>query len=81
MIDDRSLDKTIFMLQIELAATPSSQELTGMDWSQPMSGMNQQKKKKDLIVMGIKTKFSSGKRRDTVRETWILKVRSSNKEK
>ncbi|KAJ6818126.1 beta-1,3-galactosyltransferase 7-like [Iris pallida] len=67
----QSLDKTISTLQMELAATRSSQELTGLEGSQAKSGTSQQKKKKAFVVIGINTAFSSRKRRDSVRETWM----------
>jgi len=53
---------------MELAATRSSQELTGIDGSPINSG---QQRKKAFIVIGINTAFSSRKRRDSVRETWM----------
>ncbi|ONK75345.1 uncharacterized protein A4U43_C03F15870 [Asparagus officinalis] len=64
----QSLDKTISTLQMELAATRSSQELTGITGSPLISG---QQRKKAFIVIGINTAFSSRKRRDSVRETWM----------
>ncbi|KAJ6805611.1 beta-1,3-galactosyltransferase 7-like [Iris pallida] len=67
----QSLDKTISTLQMKLAATRSSQELTGLEGAQAVvSGLNQQKKKA-FVVIGINTAFSSRKRRDSVRETWM----------
>ncbi|KAJ6798364.1 beta-1,3-galactosyltransferase 7-like [Iris pallida] len=66
----QSLDKTISTLQMELAATRSSQELTGLEGGQATVGSNQQKKKA-FVVIGINTAFSSRKRRDSVRETWM----------
>ncbi|KAG1334675.1 Beta-1,3-galactosyltransferase 7 [Cocos nucifera] len=66
----QSLDKTIATLQMELAATRSSQELMRLDGSPSIPASNQQKKKA-FIVIGINTAFSSRKRRDSVRETWM----------
>lgn len=66
----RSLDKTISTLQMELAAKRSSQELPGLDRS-PSISESSQVKKKAFVVIGINTAFSSRKRRDSVRETWM----------
>ncbi|CAA6659415.1 unnamed protein product [Spirodela intermedia] len=52
----QSLDKTISTLQMELAATRSSHEMP---------------RKKAFVVIGINTAFSSRKRRDSVRGTWM----------
>lgn len=61
---DRSLDKSIGSLQTELAASRSAMELG--------SGSGDQKvRKKMFMVIGINTAFSSRKRRDSVRETWM----------
>ncbi|XP_072972079.1 beta-1,3-galactosyltransferase 7-like [Typha angustifolia] len=64
----QSLDKTMSTLQMELAATRSSHEL--MSHGRSSSGSSQ-KKRKAFIVIGINTAFSSRKRRDSVRETWM----------
>ncbi|KAG0449758.1 hypothetical protein HPP92_027205 [Vanilla planifolia] len=66
----QSLDKTISTLQMELAASRSSQELMRLDDSQG-SAASTQLRKKAFIVIGINTAFSSRKRRDSVRETWM----------
>ncbi|XP_072973799.1 beta-1,3-galactosyltransferase 7-like [Typha angustifolia] len=66
----QSLDKTISTLQMELAAKRSSQELLGLHGS-PLSSAADKKKKKAFVVIGINTAFSSRKRRDSVRETWM----------
>lgn len=66
----QSLDKTIATLQMELTAARSSHELTGSDGSPSIKASSQQRKKA-FIVMGINTAFSSRKRRDSVRETWM----------
>lgn len=69
----QSLDKSIAMIQMQLAASRSSQEM-GLDNS---TGANSalshegSPKKKVFIVIGINTAFSSRKRRDSVRETWM----------
>ncbi|KAI6690858.1 hypothetical protein NL676_027686 [Syzygium grande] len=60
----QSLDKSIESLHMELAASRSSVELG--------SGSGDQKAtKKMFMVIGINTAFSSRKRRDSVRETWM----------
>lgn len=60
-------------IQMELAAARSSQE---MGTSSGAGGNSQLSKdsptrKKAFIVIGINTAFSSRKRRDSVRETWM----------
>lgn len=70
----KSLDKSVSMLQMELAATRSSKELVSSDKStvaDTLAGQGQVKKKA-FVVIGINTAFSSRKRRDSVRETWML---------
>ncbi|KAF3779875.1 Beta-1-3-galactosyltransferase 7 [Nymphaea thermarum] len=69
----KSLDKTISTLQMELAATRGSQE-SGSDAllsSTKTSHNSAPSKKKAFVVIGINTAFSSRKRRDSVRETWM----------
>ncbi|KAI4320503.1 hypothetical protein MLD38_033978 [Melastoma candidum] len=69
----QSLDKSIATLQMELAATRSSQELgvsDGLGTANAGVG-DPQPKKKAFMVIGINTAFSSRKRRDSVRETWM----------
>ncbi|KAK8941810.1 Beta-1,3-galactosyltransferase 7 [Platanthera guangdongensis] len=66
----QSLDKTISTLEMELAATRSSQELMGLNGS-PTNGAASLQRKKAFVVIGINTAFSSRKRRDSVRETWM----------
>ncbi|KAK9271421.1 hypothetical protein L1049_027011 [Liquidambar formosana] len=69
----QSLDKTISMLQMELAATRSSREMGSSDGSTATSTLSHegQPRRKAFIVIGINTAFSSRKRRDSVRETWM----------
>lgn len=69
----KSLDKTISMLQMELAASRSSQEMGKSDGSTVISASSQDSppRKKAFIVIGINTAFSSRKRRDSVRQTWM----------
>ncbi|XP_078432545.1 beta-1,3-galactosyltransferase 7-like [Wolffia australiana] len=65
----QSLDKTISTLQMEIAASRSSHEM-GLGVS-PSSNGDSQPKKKAFVVIGINTAFSSRKRRDSVRATWM----------
>uniref|UniRef100_A0A803P752 Hexosyltransferase n=1 Tax=Cannabis sativa TaxID=3483 RepID=A0A803P752_CANSA len=70
----QSLDKQMAMIQMELAATRSSRELgsssEGSD-TKPTLPNEGTTRKKVFIVIGINTAFSSRKRRDSVRETWM----------
>ncbi|KAF5954236.1 hypothetical protein HYC85_007092 [Camellia sinensis] len=65
-----SLDKSISMLQIELAATRSSQEMRRSDEFTHISELTHEglPRKKAFIVIGINTAFSSRKRHDSVVE-------------
>lgn len=70
----QSLDKTISSLQMELAAARSTQEMAGLNGSPHVSMLSSregQVRKKAFVVIGINTAFSSRKRRDSVRETWM----------
>lgn len=58
------------MLQMELAASRSSKEMGKSDESS-VSSQEGPPRKKAFIVIGINTAFSSRKRRDSVRETWM----------
>lgn len=60
-------------IQMELAATRSSQEMGISEDSSTTSVLQKDNsaKKKAFIVIGINTAFSSRKRRDSVRETWM----------
>lgn len=69
-LDARALDKQVSMLQMELAAARSSREKNSTG-SATGSGEGTSKKKKAFVVIGINTAFSSRKRRDSVRETWM----------
>ena len=58
------------MLQMELSASRSVQEKSRDDV--PLPTANQEPvRKKAFMVIGINTAFSSRKRRDSVRETWM----------
>ncbi|CAL5327763.1 unnamed protein product [Camellia sinensis] len=69
----RSLDKSISMLQMELAATRSSQEMRRSDEFTHISELTHEglPRKKAFIVIGINTAFGSRKRRDSIRQTWM----------
>ncbi|XP_061364411.1 beta-1,3-galactosyltransferase 7-like isoform X2 [Gastrolobium bilobum] len=71
----QSLDKQVSMLQMELAAARSTREPGISDGSANSlgSGLSTEgpPRKKVFMVIGINTAFSSRKRRDSVRETWM----------
>lgn len=65
----RTLDKSISTLQMESAATRSSHKVRRTD--EYTSSHEDSQRKKAFIVIGINTAFSSRKRRDSVRQTWM----------
>ncbi|CAN1843650.1 Probable beta-1,3-galactosyltransferase 2 [Linum perenne] len=71
----QTIDKTISVLEMELAAAKAAQEslLTGSPQSEDAKKGSppMRKKRKYLMVVGINTAFSSRKRRDSVRDTWM----------
>ncbi|KAA8526984.1 hypothetical protein F0562_008787 [Nyssa sinensis] len=69
----RTLDKTISNLEMELAAARAAQDsiLRGSPLSGDLRITEPTQKKKNLMVIGINTAFSSRKRRDSVRATWM----------
>ncbi|XP_022137599.1 beta-1,3-galactosyltransferase 7-like [Momordica charantia] len=70
----QSLDKKITMLNMDLVEARGSRETHFSDRSTPSlgsSGKGDLPKKKMLMVIGINTAFSSRRRRDSVRETWM----------
>ncbi|XP_020212887.1 beta-1,3-galactosyltransferase 7 isoform X1 [Cajanus cajan] len=71
----RALDKQVSVLQMELAAARNSREngILDSNASSTTSGSSMEgtPRKKAFIVIGINTAFSSRKRRDSVRETWM----------
>lgn len=71
--DSGTLDKTISDLETELAAARSAQDslLSGPALTQDMKIPDLIKKRKYLMVVGINTAFSSRKRRDSQRATWM----------
>ncbi|CAI9090260.1 OLC1v1024997C5 [Oldenlandia corymbosa var. corymbosa] len=68
-----TLDKTISNLEMELAAAKAAQEsiLSGSPLSEDMEKTGIPVRKKYFMVVGINTAFSSRKRRDSVRATWM----------
>lgn len=70
----RTLDKTISNLEMELAAARAAQDslLSGSPISEDLKIPELTRKRKYLMVVGINTAFSSRKRRDSVRATWML---------
>ncbi|KAK3003906.1 hypothetical protein RJ639_018642 [Escallonia herrerae] len=69
----QTLDKTISNLEMELAAAKAAQESiqSGSPLSEDMKKSDYTGKKKCFMVIGINTAFSSRKRRDSVRSTWM----------
>lgn len=69
----RTLDKTISNLEMELAAARAAQEsiLNGSPISGNLKVHSSSGKRRYLMVVGINTAFSSRKRRDSVRATWM----------
>lgn len=67
------LDKTISSLEFELVASRAAQDknLGGLPALENPSGEASGEKPKVFVVIGINTAFSSRKRRDSVRETWM----------
>lgn len=69
----RALDKTISNLEMELAAARATQEsiINGSPLSDNLKINGLKGKRKYLMVVGINSAFSSRKRRDSVRATWM----------
>ncbi|XP_047181646.1 beta-1,3-galactosyltransferase 7-like [Vigna umbellata] len=71
----QSLDKQISVLQMELAVARSGREseISGgsANTLATRSSIEGPPRKKTFLVIGINTAFSSRKRRDSVRETWM----------
>ncbi|KAG6604860.1 probable beta-1,3-galactosyltransferase 2 [Cucurbita moschata] len=68
-----TLDKTISNLEMELAAAKSVHESiqSGSPLSEDSKQIDRSGRRKYLVVVGINTAFSSRKRRDSVRATWM----------
>lgn len=79
----QTLDKTISSLEAELAAARAQKASNGVSNSRQSATVRSESsssvgegqptgaKKKAFVVIGINTAFSSRKRRDSVRETWM----------
>ncbi|XP_010923856.1 probable beta-1,3-galactosyltransferase 2 isoform X2 [Elaeis guineensis] len=69
----QTLDKTISNLEMELAAARAAQEsiLNGSPLSENVVAAESTGRRKCFMVVGINTAFSSRKRRDSVRATWM----------
>lgn len=69
----QSLDNTISTLKMELSASRNSHEMGNPDGllSIRTSSDDTLPRKKAFMVIGINTAFSSRRRRDSVRETWM----------
>uniref|UniRef100_A0A1D1XN66 Hexosyltransferase n=1 Tax=Anthurium amnicola TaxID=1678845 RepID=A0A1D1XN66_9ARAE len=69
----QTLDKTISNLEMELAAARAAQEsiLNGSPVSENQKVAETNGRRKYFMVIGINTAFSSRKRRDSVRATWM----------
>ncbi|RAL37765.1 hypothetical protein DM860_000459 [Cuscuta australis] len=69
----QNLDKTISNLEMEIAAARDLQDsiLTGSPISEDLMVPELTKRRKYLMVIGINTAFSSRKRRDSIRATWM----------
>lgn len=66
----RSLEKTISNLEMELAVPRMSSVGNGVTLQKPKSYSNHTLQKA-FVVIGINTAFSSRKRRDSLRQTWM----------
>ncbi|XP_068650213.1 beta-1,6-galactosyltransferase GALT31A-like [Aristolochia californica] len=68
-----TLDKTISTLEMQLAAARSAQVSSQETSPMATKGVSDQLKEREkaFIVMGIITAFSSRKRRDSIRDTWM----------
>ncbi|KAK4255342.1 hypothetical protein QN277_008354 [Acacia crassicarpa] len=69
----QTLDKTISNLEMELAAARATQESlrSGAPVSEGSEMVQPSGKRRYLMVVGINTAFSSRKRRDSIRATWM----------
>ncbi|KAI3472863.1 hypothetical protein Pfo_030882 [Paulownia fortunei] len=69
----QTLDRTISNLEMDLAAAKTAHEsiLSGSPVSETTEHMDSSRRRKYFMVIGINTAFSSRKRRDSVRATWM----------
>lgn len=69
----RTLDKTISSLEVELATARAARS-DGRDGSPAVAkSVVSDQRPRMFFVMGIMTAFSSRKRRDSIRGTWLPK--------
>ncbi|KZV37344.1 Galactosyltransferase family protein isoform 1 [Dorcoceras hygrometricum] len=68
----QALDKTISTLEMELAASRTGKMASSIDGLYSVSS-NHTTPRKAFVVIGINTAFSSKRRRDSLRETWMLR--------
>jgi mitotic spindle assembly checkpoint protein MAD1 len=66
MLHYRSLDKAVSSLEMELAVERARSGVGGAG-----AGVSSRTPQKAFVVIGINTAFSSKKRRDSLRETWV----------
>ncbi|KAH0453276.1 hypothetical protein IEQ34_017600 [Dendrobium chrysotoxum] len=68
-----TLDKAIESLEMELGAARATQEsiINGSPLSDDLKDISAGGRRKYLMVVGVNTAFSSRKRRDSVRSTWM----------
>ncbi|KAL5073481.1 hypothetical protein RYX36_012465 [Vicia faba] len=79
----KSLDKAISTLGMELTASKTTSQTDVQHLRQQQHGFNHSIQKA-FVVIGINTAFSSKKRRDSIRETWLPngdKLKELEKEK
>lgn len=74
------MDKTISNLEMELAAARAAHESirSGSPLSEELKNAESSGKRRYLMVVGINTAFSSRRRRDSVRTTWMPQGWNSN---
>lgn len=75
LVSCRTLDKTIANLETELSAARTLQDsfLNGSPVQEDYKASESSGRRKYLMVIGINTAFSSRKRRDSIRNTWMPK--------
>jgi hypothetical protein len=73
LVPCRTLDKAIANLETELSAARTLQDsfLNGSPVQEDYKASESTGRRKYLMVIGINTAFSSRKRRDSIRNTWM----------
>lgn len=69
----RTLDKTISSLEVELATARAAARSDGSPAVSKAVADQSKERPRMFFVMGIMTAFSSRKRRDSIRGTWLPK--------